>query len=268
MIKILFFGDVVGKIGRRALKKVLPGLKKKYKPDLVIANGENLAHGLGVTKKTLKEMKEIGVNFLTSGNHIWNKKEINEIFNDPEYKDFIIRPANWPEGAPGEGAKLLKVGKFSILVINLMGRVFIEEDLDCPFKKTDEILSQYQDKKINALLVDFHAEATSEKVALGWYLDGRVSAVLGTHTHVGTIDAKILPKGTAHLVDVGMVGAKDSVIGQKKEEVLAGFLTQLPQTFEPPEKGEAIVNGVYLEIDPKTKKAKKIKRIDLETKII
>lgn len=267
MIKILFFGDVVGKIGRQGLKKVLPKLRKKYNPDLVIANGENLAHGLGVTKKILLEMKNVGVDFFTSGNHIWRKKGIDEIFQDPEVKDYIIRPANWSEGVSGEGAKILKVGKFSVLVINLMGRVFIEQDLDCPFRKLDKILSEYKDKKINAILVDIHGEATSEKVALGWYSDGRVSAVLGTHTHVGTADAKILPLGTAYITDAGMVGAKDSVIGMRKEEPLAGFLTQLPQAFEPPEQGEVIIGGVYLEIDPKTKKAKKIERVDLETEV-
>lgn len=265
MIKILFFGDIVGKIGRQGLKKVLPKLKKKYKPDLVIANGENLAHGLGVTKKVLKEIKEAGVDFLTSGNHIWEKKEIEEIFNDSEWKDFIIRPANWPAGVPGDGAKLLKVGEFFVLVTNLMGRVFLNVDLDCPFRKLDEILAQYKNKKTNAILIDIHGEATSEKVAMGWYADGRVSAVLGTHTHVGTADTKILPKGTAYITDVGLVGAKDSIIGVKKEGPIAGFLTQLPQVFEPPEKGEVIINGVYLEINPKTKKAKKIERVDLET---
>jgi 2',3'-cyclic-nucleotide 2'-phosphodiesterase len=267
MIKILFFGDVVGKIGRRALKKVLPGLKKKYKPDLIIANGENLAHGLGLTKKILLEMIAMGFNFITSGNHIWRKKEIEEIFADPELRRYVIRPANWPQGVSGDGAALLKVGKFSVLVINLMGRVFIDQDLDCPFKKLDQILAEYKGKKINAIIIDFHGEATSEKVALGLYADGRVSAVLGTHTHVGTADAKILPGGTGHLVDVGMVGAKDSVIGMRKDEVLAGFLTQLPQAFEPPESGEAIVNGVYLEIDSKTHRTKKIIRVDLETKV-
>lgn len=267
MIKILFFGDVIGKIGRQALKKILPMLRKKYKPNLVIVNGENLAHGLGVTKKILLEMKGAEVDFFTSGNHIWKKKEITEIFNDPELKNCIIRPANWCQGVPGQGYQILKTGNFSLLVINLMGRVFIDQDIDCPFRKMDEILSKYKNKKINAILIDFHAEATSEKVAMGWYVDGRVSAMLGTHTHVGTADAKILPQGTAFLTDVGMVGAKDSVIGVKKEQPINGFLTQLPQAFEPPEKGEVIVNAVYLEIDPKTKKALKIKRIDRETRV-
>jgi len=267
MIKILFFGDVVGKIGRQALKKVLPGLKKKLKPDLTIANVENLAHGLGITKKTIQETREAGVDFFTSGNHVWRKREIVEIFKDNKWKNSIIRPANWPEGVPGEGAKFFQVGNFSFLVVNLLGRVFIDKSLDCPFKKLDEILTQYKKRKINAILVDIHGEATSEKIAFGWYADGRVSAVLGTHTHIGTADAKILPKGTGYITDVGMVGAKDSVIGRKKEEVLAGFLTQLPQVFEPPEKGEVIVNSVYLEINPETKKTIKIKRVDLETEI-
>lgn len=267
MIKILFFGDIVGRIGRRALAKDLPALKKKYKPDLLIANGENLAHGLGVTKKILTEMKEMGFDFLTSGNHIWKKREIEEIFQDPAWRKFIIRPANWPEGVLGDGATVIKVGKFSILMINLMGRVFINQDLDCPFKKLDQVLNEYKNKKINAVLVDFHGEATSEKVAMGWYADGRVSAVLGTHTHVGTADLKILPQGTAYLSDVGMVGAKDSVIGMRKDEPLAGFLTQLPQAFEPPERGQVVINGVYLEIDPKNKKAKKIERVDREVEV-
>lgn len=267
MLKIIFFGDVFGRIGRQAIKKILPTLKKKYQPNIVIANGENMAHGLGVTKKILTEMKRAGVDFFTSGNHIWKKREIYKIFDDPELKNYIIRPANWSTGVPGQGFKLLKVGKLSLLVVNLLGRVFIDQTTECPFKTIDKILNKHKDKKINAVLVDFHAEATSEKVAIGWYLDGRVSAVLGTHTHVATADAKILPQGTAYLTDVGMVGAKDSVIGVKKEQPLAGFLTQLPQVFEPPEKGIALVNAVYLEIDPRTKKTVKIKRIDKEVKI-
>jgi len=267
MIKILFFGDVIGKIGRQGLKKILPALKKKYKPDLIIANGENLAHGLGITKKTLAEMNSLGFNLLTSGNHIWKKKEIEEIFKDSELNKFVIRPANWPRGVLGDGFCVLKVGKFLVLIINLLGRVFMKEDVDCPFERIDTILRKNNDKKINAVVVDLHAEATSEKVAMGLYLDGRVSAVLGTHTHVGTADTKILPLGTAYVSDIGMVGAKDSVIGMKKDNVLNGFLTQLPQVFEPPEKGEVIINAVYLEIDPRTKKAKKIQRVDLEAKV-
>ncbi len=266
-LKILFFGDIVGKIGRTGLIKVLPQLKKKLKPDLVLANVENLAHGTGVTKKTLKEIKIAGVDFFTSGNHIWSKKEIFEIFNDQELKQILLRPANYPSGLPGQGEKIIRVGKNSILVINLLGRVFLDVETDCPFHKVDEILKRSSFQKINAIIVDFHAEATSEKNALGYYLDGKVSAVLGTHTHIGTIDAKILPCGTGYVTDIGMVGAKDSIIGVDKENVIKTFLTQIPYNFKIPEKGEVIINSVYLEIDPKTKKTIKIKRIDLETKI-
>lgn len=267
MLKILFFGDIVGKIGRRALKKVLPTLKKKLKPDLILANVENLAHGFGVTKKTLQEIKEIGIDFFTSGNHIWERKEIFEILKDKNFKNIIIRPANYPPSLPGQGYQLIKIGKNLVLVINLLGRVFFEINLDCPFRKVNEILTRLKNKKINGIIVDIHAEATAEKIALGHWLNGKVSAVLGTHTHIGTIDATILSKGTGYLTDIGMVGGKNSVIGVKKEEVIKTFLTQIRQPFEPVERGEAIINSVYLEIDPQTKKTKKIKRVDLEIKI-
>lgn len=267
MIKVLFFGDIFGKIGRQALKKVLPQLIKKLKPDLVLANVENLAHGLGVTKKTLQEIKEIGVDFFTSGNHIWKKKEVLELFCDPEFKDILLRPANYPDGVPGSGYKLVPVKQYFLLVINLLGRVFMKENLDCPFRKAEEILAKNDFKKINGTIVDFHAEATSEKVSLGHWLDGKVSAVLGTHTHIGTQDAKILPGGTAYLSDIGMVGAKDSVIGIKKDGPIKEFLTQVPQTFEIPEKGETVVNAVFFTIDPKTKKTTIIQRVDQEIKI-
>jgi len=267
MIKILFFGDIIGKIGRKALSKVLPQLKKKLKPDLVLANVENLAHGSGVTKKTLEEIKKAGVDFFTSGNHVWKKKEVFKLFEDKDFKDILIRPANYPKEVPGQGYKIIKTGKYSLVVINLSGRVFMEENLDCPFHKIDEILNKFHSKKINGLIIDFHAEATSEKVAFGFYVDGRVSAVLGTHTHIGTSEAGILPQGTGYLTDIGMVGAKDSVIGVKKENAIRMFLTQIPETLEPVEKGEVIVNSVYLEIDPKTKKTTRIERVDLETKV-
>ncbi|MCX7779192.1 MAG: TIGR00282 family metallophosphoesterase [Patescibacteria group bacterium] len=266
-MKVLFFGDVVGKIGRRALIRILPKLKRKFKPDLILANVENLAHGLGVTRKTLQEIKNAGVDFFTSGNHIWSKKEIFEIFKDKDLKDKIIRPANYPPETPGSGEKIIKIGQNFILVINLLGRVFLEIEADCPFRKADEILARFSNKNLNAIIVDFHAEATSEKVALGHYLDGRASAVLGTHTHIGTIDAQILSSGTAFLSDIGMVGAKNSVIGVEKKNVLTAFLSQIPQNFEIPEKGEAIINAVFLAIDPKTKKASSIQRVDQEIKI-
>ena len=257
-MRIIFFGDIVGKIGRKAVFEILPKLKKEFKPELILANGENLAHGKGVTMKIFEELTRQGINLLTSGNHIWNQKEIYEIFE----KDLpILRPANWPL-APGKGYEVIKVGNFPVLVVNLMGRVFFREVLDCPFREIDKILKNFADLK--TVIIDFHAEATSEKIAFGFYVDGRVSAVLGTHTHIPTSDAKILPQGTAYLTEVGMVGAKDSVIGVKKEPIIKSFLTQLPWQIEIPEHGEVVINAVFLEINPKTGKATKIERIEEE----
>lgn len=264
-IKIIFFGDVSGKIGRRAVAKILPQLRKKYDPDLVLANAENLAHGLGVTEKTLNEMVKAGVDFFTSGDHIFDKKEAIEILEKKE--PIILRPANFPPNVPGQGAKLLEVDAKHVLVINLIGRVFFRSQYDCPFRKADEILKEYENTNFDAVIVDFHAEATSEKNGLAHYLDGRVSAVIGTHTHVGTDDYQILPNGTAFVTDIGMVGAKDSIIGVDKKRILKTFLTQIPEIHEIPEEGICIVNAVYLEINPKTKKAAKIKKIKEEIKI-
>lgn len=264
-MKILFFGDVAGKIGRHAVAKILPQLKKKYDPDLVLANAENLAHGVGITLKTLNEMIEAGVEFFTSGDHVFDKKEVVEIL---EKKDsLLLRPANFSSGAPGVGAKLLEIGTKKVLVINLIGRVFFKNQYDCPFRGADEILEEYKNINLSAIIVDFHAEATSEKNALAQYLDGRVSAVLGTHTHVGTDDLQILPGGTAFVTDIGMIGAKNSIIGVDKKNIIKNFLTQMPQLHEIPEEGTCIVNAIYLEINPKTKKAVKIKKIKEEIEI-
>lgn len=263
-MNILFFGDVVGKIGREAIARVLPELKKKLKIHLTIANVENLAHGEGVTLKTLNELSNFGVDFFTSGNHIWARKEVFQIFQ--ENKIPLIRPANYPHFVPGTGFKTVLVDSQKVLIINLQSRVFMKENLDCPFRKIDEILKNFEKEKI-ITLVDFHSEASSEKRAFGLYLDGRVSAVLGTHTHLPTADAQILEKGTGYISDIGMVGLKDSVLGVKKEIIIAQFLEQIPKAFEYQERGLAIVNSVFLEIDPKTKKCVKIKRIDREIEI-
>jgi len=267
-IKILFFGDVVGKIGRRAIAKVLPELKKKYKPDLTIANAENLAHGSGVTRKTLNQMIGAGIDFFTSGNHIWDKPVVNEIF--AENKIPLIRPANYSKQNPGEGYKTLVVGEKKIIVLNLLGKTFIKEKkrISCPFKTAGKILKKIKSEKSDAIIIDFHAETTSEKKALGFYLDGKVSAIVGTHTHIPTADNQILGKGTAYVTDIGMVGAKDSVIGVDKDIIINNFVNKekhLP--FQFPEKGICIINSVLIKIDPKNKKAKKIERIDLQTKI-
>jgi hypothetical protein len=264
-LKVLFFGDISGRIGRHAVAKILPSLKKKFDPDLVIANVENIAHGLGVTAKTLQEISEAGVDFFTSGDHIFDKREAVEIL---ERKDTnLLRPANYPPGVPGVGAKLFEIGTKQVLVINLMGRVFLKNQYDCPFRKADEILEEYKNLNLAAIIVDFHAEATSEKNGLAQYLDGRASAVLGTHTHVGTDDWQILDGGTAFVTDIGMVGAKDSILGVQKEGIIKTFLTQISEVHEIPEEGVCMVNAIYLEIDPKTKLAKKIKKVREEVKI-
>ncbi|MBU1167408.1 TIGR00282 family metallophosphoesterase [Patescibacteria group bacterium] len=259
-MKLIFFGDIVGKSGRRAVTKVLPGLKEKYQPDLVIANGENLAHGMGITEKTIAEGLEAGIDFFTSGNHIFDRNEAVKILEDKDAK--IIRPANYPPQVPGQGFKVLPIRTAKLLVVNLMGRVFIKEDYDCPFRAIDKILEE-KDNDVKAVLVDFHAEATSESIALGKYLDGRVSAFLGTHTHVPTQDFRIMPKGTAYVTDVGMVGDYDSILGFDKETLTKRYLTQVSRSFEVSEGPEVEVNAIYLEIDlqGQTQKIEKIYEI-------
>jgi len=251
-IKILFIGDIVGRPGRRTVREVLPVLKDEESLDFVIANGENLAAGKGMTYDTYQEMIDAGVDYFTSGNHIWNNKEIIEHLDDERVK--IIRPINYPEGSPGRG-----VGRVSdeVVVINAQGRVFMKDDVDDPFTTILNVVTKNKDKII---LVDIHAEATSEKVALGYYLDGKVSAVLGTHTHVQTSDEKILEKGTGYITDVGMTGPEDSVLGVKKDIIIEKFLTQLPASHKVAS-GDTIFDAVVLTINKKTKKCTKIKRI-------
>jgi len=267
-IKVLFFGDIVGKPGRRAITRIVPQLKEEYKPDLIIANAENLAHGLGVTQKTLDECSRAGVDLFTSGNHIWEKPEVYKIFENIDAP--LIRPANYSDDSPGRGQKTLLVGGKSVLVVNLNGQVFIEDKFSCPFHKIDQILDKYKNDKLASIIVDFHAEATSEKVAFGLYLDGRVSAVLGTHTHVATADGKILPKGTAYITDVGMVGLKESVIGIDKNIVIHNFTNPADQSkaHDIPEKGLCIVNAVLVTFNPENKLATDITRIykEIDTK--
>ena len=259
-MRLLFFGDIVGKIGRQALKKVLPGLREKFKPDLILANGENLAHGKGVTPKVISEVLLAGVDYLTSGNHFFSRREVEEVVKK---KMPIIRPANYPLSSIGEGWALISKDKFKILLVNLLGKTFIENErtiLSHPFLKIEEILEKFPEIKIR--IVDFHAEATSEKNALFYWLEGKVSLLVGTHTHIQTADEKI-SSGTAYLTDLGFVGAKDSVLGIKKElsiDYLLGRTEKL--RIEAPEKGEALVQGVFVKIDEKTGQAKKIKRIN------
>ena len=253
-MRILMIGDVIGQPGRRAITALVPGLRREFEIDMVIANGENTAGGFGITPDTAQEILEAEVDVITSGNHIWKQKEIVQYINE-EWP--LIRPANYPPGAPGRGHIRLS----ETLVLNLMGRVFMSP-LDCPFRGVDRILGEMNGiNPPKVIVVDFHAEATSEKQAMGWYLDGRVSAVLGTHTHVGTADARILPKGTAYITDVGMTGPYNSVIGSDVHAVLEGFLTQMPRRLTVPN-GPVLLNSVLLDIDEDSGKATNIQRID------
>jgi hypothetical protein len=255
-MKILFIGDIVGSPGREAVKKILPKLKEEHSLDFIIANAENASGGSGITLKVSEELFSSGVDVLTSGDHIWKKKEIFELINQDER---ILRPLNYPSGAPGRGSNIFKTksGK-KIGVINICGRVFMDS-LESPFK-TAMAAQEELIKETKIIIVDVHAEATSEKVALGWYLDGKVSAVLGTHTHIQTADEKILPMGTAYITDVGMAGPYDSVIGRKVDDVLTRFLTSIPVRFEVAE-GNIQLHGVVLDIDDANGRAKSILRL-------
>ena len=248
---ILVVGDVIGRPGRRAVNTLLPRLRQQYGLDLVIANAENAAGGLGLTLATAKELLDAGVDVLTSGNHIWAQSEIIP-YLDSEMP--ILRPLNYPPGVPGKG--YLITGQ--TMVVNIIGRTFIG-NFDCPFRAMDKLLAELEPRP-SVIIVDFHAEATSEKIAMGRYLDGRVSAVLGTHTHVGTIDAQLLPQGTAYVTDIGMAGPIDSVIGDDAEAVLRRFLTMLPHRLSVG-KGRTIFSAVMVEVDENSGKATGIDRI-------
>ena len=250
-VLVLAIGDIIGKPGRQAINTFLPGLRKQYGLDLVIANAENVAGGLGITPATATELFDAGVDVLTSGNHIWAQKEIIP-YLDGETP--ILRPLNYPPAAPGIGCMV----KREILVVNLIGRTFIG-NFDCPFRAMDQLLTELKHKP-PVIVVDFHAEATSEKMAMGRYLDGRVSAVLGTHTHVGTIDAQVFPQGTAYVTDIGMTGPINSVIGDDTEAVLRRFLTAIPYRL-PVGKGKKMLNAVLVKVDDKSGKALSIDRI-------
>jgi metallophosphoesterase (TIGR00282 family) len=250
-LRILAIGDIIGKPGRKAVEEILPGLYSEYNIDLVIGNGENVAGGLGVTPSTARELFDSGIDVITTGNHIWAHKEI---IPDLDSELALLRPLNYPPTNPGRGYLL----KNNVLIVNLVGRVFIG-NFDCPFRAMDQLLAEFEHKSI-PIIVDFHAEATSEKVAMGKYLDGRVSAVLGTHTHVGTIDAHILPGGTAYVTDIGMVGPIDSVIGVDPDSAINGFLTQIPRRLSAG-KGKANFDAILVEVDENTGKAVDIQRI-------
>jgi metallophosphoesterase (TIGR00282 family) len=255
--RILFVADVVGRPGRTALRAILPGLREEVRPHLTIVNGENSAGGFGITAATARELRAAGADLITTGNHVWDQKQFVEEITQLER---VLRPWNYPPGAPGVGALVLPADGEEVLVLNLQGRVYLP-DLEDPFRGADRVLADHPDQKL--VFVDMHAEATSEKTAMGWYLDGRVSAVVGTHTHIPTADNRVLPGGTAYVTDVGMVGPRDGVIGVQKEGALRRFLTGMPHRFETAT-GVVTFNSVLVTISRRTGRATSIQRIDRE----
>ena len=255
--RILFVADVVGHPGRDAVKALLPGLKKELRPNLTVLNGENAAGGFGLTAKIVAELKGSGADVITTGNHVFAQKEfVGELPN----LERVLRPANYPPTAPGQGWTVIQAGGQDVLVMNLMGRIFLDT-LDDPFRAADSILALHPEARI--VFVDMHAEATSEKTAMGWYLDGRVSAVVGTHTHIPTADARVLAGGTAYVTDVGMVGPRDGAIGMDKDVVIQRFLSGVPNRFVVAS-GPVTFNSVLVNIDGSTGRATSIQRVDRE----
>ncbi|WP_072329217.1 MULTISPECIES: TIGR00282 family metallophosphoesterase [unclassified Paenibacillus] len=254
-MRLLFIGDIVGSVGRKALKTCLPKLRAKYNPTWIVVNGENAAAGRGITAAITREFFEQGVQGITMGNHTWDQKDIFEFIDD---EPRLVRPANFPAGTPGAGMTFIGSKDKELAVINLQGRTFLPP-LDCPFAKADELVSMAR-KRTPYIFVDFHAEATSEKLAMGWHLDGRVSAVVGTHTHVQTHDERILPQGTAYLTDVGMVGPRDGILGMEREAVMYKFKTSLPARFVVDE-GTWHFHAVCIDVNPETGLGQKLQLV-------
>lgn len=255
-MNILFIGDIVGRPGRNFIKTRLKDIKKEYDIDFTIGNGENIAGGVGITRSTYDELVDAGIDVITMGNHTWSKKELLDFIDDAGN---LVRPANYPPGTPGKGYIIMKRMNKRIAVVNMCGRVYMES-VDCPFRTMDDIYGRIKDEA-DIIILDFHAEATSEKQAMGWYLDGRVTAVLGTHTHVQTSDERILPKGTGYITDVGMTGPYDSILGVEKEIVIKKFITAMPGRFEVAE-GQVVFGGIVLELDD-SNRLKNLKRLKI-----
>jgi metallophosphoesterase (TIGR00282 family) len=260
-VRILFIGDIFGRPGRNIVKDRLPGMVQQFAADLIIANGENAAAGFGITPPLAEDLFDLGIDVLTTGNHIWDKREIVDYFESADGSPHsparrLLRPANYPSGMPGWGFYQGQKKDFSYAVINLQGRVFMASN-DDPFRVVDQLLKEIKTKVV---LVDIHAEATSEKVSMGWYLDGRVTVVVGTHTHIPTADERVLPGGTAYITDVGMSGPYDSVIGVQKELVVGKFLNNMPVRFEAAT-GDVRLCAVVVDCDPATGKARTIERV-------
>ncbi len=254
-MKILAVGDLVGNVGINKLKQSLDQIRQKENIDFVIVNAENSAEGMGLTKKNFQEILEQKVDVITMGNHTWGKKDIFSFIDHPQ----IIRPANYPEGVVGKGYNIYECNKKKIAVINLIGRVEINVLSENPFIVAKKIVEKIKNE-VDIIIIDFHAEATAEKIAMGYYLDGKVTAIFGTHTHVQTADEKILPKGTGYITDIGMTGPEHSVIGMEVEASIKRFETTLPERYKIAT-GSAILNGVIFDIDEKTNKVTNIKRI-------
>ncbi|MFC1807499.1 TIGR00282 family metallophosphoesterase [Candidatus Omnitrophota bacterium] len=258
-MRVLLIGDITGSPGRKIVKSKIKELQKPEGIDFIIANAENAAGGSGVTEPIAEELFSYGIDVITTGDHIWKKKEVAEYISGEAR---LLRPANYPPEAPGFGCGVFKTKSgVEVGVINLLGRVFMEP-IECPFRKAAECIKKIKEKT-SLIFVDFHAEATSEKIAMGWYLDGKVSCVFGTHTHVQTADEKILPKGSAYITDLGMAGPFDSVIGRKKEQILERFITQMPVRFQMAEENVQM-HGAIVDVDEKTRKATAIKRIQVK----
>ena len=256
-LRVLLIGDVVGAAGRAMFQKHIDKVRRTHNINAVIVNGENSANGRGITPKIARFFHHNGADVITTGNHVWHHKEIYPYIQ--EHSD-LLRPANFPVAAPGVGVTTFMVGEHRVGVINLQGRVFMRDLIDCPFRTADAILTALQEKT-KIIFVDFHAEATSEKMALSFFLDGRVSGVVGTHTHVQTADERILPGGTAHITDLGMTGSFNSMLGMKKEPIIENFLTTVPVRFTPDTSLPIVMCGVWIEVDTQTGKATDIKRL-------
>lgn len=260
VIRVMMIGDVVGNPGCMMFQKHTASLVKKHSIDAVVVNGENSAlQGRGITPRLVSFFKHNGAHIITTGNHIWYKREI---YSYLEQNKDLLRPANFPSFAPGSGLATFDVAGVTVAVINIQGRVFMRENLDCPFRTVESLLT-YLKSKTSIILVDFHAETTSEKMAMGFYLDGKVSAVVGTHTHIQTADQRILPKGTAYITDLGMTGSYNSMLGMQKDSVIQGFLTQMPAKFSVSYEKPFIMCGVIVDIDTLTGKAMAIERLQV-----
>lgn len=258
-IRICFIGDVVGLAGQAILAKVLPRIRQELRLDVVVVNGENAApKGMGIAPKQVDFFKNLGIAVITTGNHAWAQREIYPVFQ--EKRDFLLRPANFPPDCPGKGYTLFPIAGSYVAIINVQGRTFMPQDLDCPFKTTENIVRMVREKTA-LIFIDIHAEASSEKQAMAYYFDGKVSGIVGTHTHVQTADEQILPAGSAYITDLGFCGALHSALGMTKEPIIQRFLTQMPQQFAVEKSGPYVLHGVWIEVDAITGKACHIERI-------